>query len=149
MLPKIIQDIQINKKNTDNKKVKKELIFNFEKNDFELDNFKKPILSDEKNEKIKQWIKKQFRTYRNRFKIYIGDKNLFGMTYEKYIGQSPYLDLALSEIDREIREILSKHEDILEIREVKVEFENDDLNISFKVITNESNFIFAEVNKWT
>ena len=149
MLPKIIQDIQINKKNISDKKGKKELIFNFEKNDFELDNFKKPILSDEKNEKIKQWIKKQFRTYRNRFKIYIGDKNLFGMTYEKYIGQSPYLDLALSEIDREIREILSRHEDILEIREVKVEFENDDLNISFKVITSESNFVFKEVNKWT
>ena len=149
MLPKIIQDIQINKKNTSDKKGKKELIFNFEKNDFELDNFKIPTLSDEKNEKIKQWIKKQFRTYRNRFKIYIGDKNLFGMTYEKYIGQSPYLDLALSEIDREIREILSRHEDILEIREVKVEFENDDLNISFKVITSESNFVFKEVNKWT
>ena len=118
-------------------KPKKEVLFDFEKGDFILDEFKRSVTTTDKKEIIKQWLLKLFRTYRNRFKIYIGDREAFGLIWEEYIGQIPYIDLALSEIERDIKETVLIHRFILSLKNVKVEFEDDDLNVSFTVITDE------------
>lgn len=145
-LPEVISQVLSVRNDTEllkeaEEKIKKEVLFDFKKCDFILDEFKRPVTTTDKKEIIKQWLLKLFRTYRNRFKIYIGDRKAFGLIWEEYIGQSPYIDLALSEIERDIKETVLMHRFILSLKNIKVEFENDDLNVSFTVITDEADLI--------
>ena len=141
-LPEVISQVLSVRNDTEllkeaEEKTKKEVLFDFKRYDFILDEFKRPVTTTDKKEIIKQWLLKLFRTYRNRFKIYIGDRKAFGLIWEEYIGQSPYIDLALSEIERDIKETVLIHRFILSLQDVKVEFSNDNLDVSFKVNTNE------------
>ena len=141
-LPEVINQILSVRNDTEllkeaEEKPKKEVLFDYEKGDFVLDEFKRPVTTVDKKEIIKQWLLKLFRSYRNRFKIYIGDRKDFGLIWEEYIGQLPYIDLAISEIERDIKETVLMHRFILNLKNVKVEFEDDNLNVTFSVITDE------------
>ncbi len=114
----------------------KEYLWDFDRNDFILENGKFTIA--EGDEAIKLWICKMLRTKRYQYLIYSWN---YGQELDSLIGSKFSKDAAASEIKRHLEEALLVNPHIKGITQVIVDFTGDNLQIEFTVLTD-----YGEVN---
>lgn len=113
------------------KTVPKEYAWDFQKNDYILENGRIKIL--EGAEAIKVWIYKMLKTPRYRYLIYSWN---YGHELEKLIGQGYTSAIVQNEVKRLLEDALTLNSNIKGTADVSVIFEEDQLDISFTAITD-------------
>lgn len=119
------------------KKIKKNLLFDFDKNEFCLKDG--DIKKVEGKKSIEIWIEKILRTKKDRYKIY--ENKDYGMKIEDLlVGHNYTQSFVESEIKREITKALKKHPKIQSLSNFKITKDNPYLNIDFVVNLKDESF---------
>ncbi|HEX2924805.1 MAG TPA: DUF2634 domain-containing protein [Ruminiclostridium sp.] len=113
------------------KKVPREYAWDFDKNQFILENGRLKIL--EGAEALKVWICKMLKTQRYRFLIYTWN---YGSELERLIGAGYTSNTVQNEVKRLLEDALQVNDSIKGTKDVNVTFKGDNLDISFTVITD-------------
>lgn len=114
----------------------KEYAWDFEKNEFRLENGRLKIV--EGAEAVKVWIYKLLKTPRYRYLIYSWN---YGHELERLIGSGYSSGIVQNEVKRLLEDALLINASIKRTENVEVVFQGDKLNISFTAVTD-----FGEVN---
>lgn len=134
----IFPDTNIIDNNNNNiKKVFTEYAWDFENDDFILQNGR-PIKLEGK-EALKVWIYKALKTQKNRYLCYSN----FGQEYENLLGINYTPEIINAEVERYTKEALA-HEDILNVSDFNTAFTGSQLSIYFKVDTVYGNLEMEE-----
>jgi hypothetical protein len=133
IFPQTNINIEDNTQTTETKSLGKSFLFDFKKGDFVLRDGK--LVTVDGVEAIKIWIEKILRTEKFKFKIYeTGVENEYGVAIKDLLfGQKYPHSFVLTELRREVSEALSKHPEIKDIENFKIEREGTSVIISFKV----------------
>lgn len=116
-------------------------LFDFAQGDFTVRDGR--LVKIQNNEAIKFWISKILQTEKYRYLIYErADKNEYGVILEDLLIGRDYPPAFIeSELKREITAALLKHPQIRSLSDWKIEKNNPQLKISFKVnLINDSTF---------
>lgn len=126
-------------------KMGRSFLFDFEKEDFVLQDGKVVEIDDIKA--LEVWIEKIIRTEKFKFKIYdTVEKSQYGITImELIMGKKLPLNFMMAEIRREIIEALLTHPMIEGVGEFKLDRLKNILSISFKVILRDGRKVDKEV----
>lgn len=132
----------ISKKNIDNLI---DIEWNFDENKTVIKNGVPYDLID-KREIVKQWIKKCFMTSKNTYQTYIVNESTlpFGIPLKNYIGKNIKMNLIISEMKKEIKEMMLKFPYIAEVRDVVVIQIKDKLFIFYTVITTDNQQLIGD-----
>ncbi len=119
------------KEYVEQKRVLKEYAWDFEKNQFLLENGRMKIL--EGAEALKVWVCKMLKTQRYRYLIYSWN---YGSELEKLIGAGYASNTVQNEVKRLLEDALQVNSGIKGTKNVNVIYSGHKLDISFTVITD-------------
>lgn len=111
--------------------IPREYAWDFEKNEFILENGRIKIL--EGAEALKVWICKMLKTQRYRYLVYSWN---YGSELEELIGKGYASSAVQNEVKRLLEDALTVNSNIKGTSNVQVKFQGDDLDISFTAITD-------------
>lgn len=133
-------------KDSDNSKMGKSFLFDFEKGDFVLKDGR--LIETQDTQAIKMWIEKILRTEKFRFKVYEReDKREYGVTIKDLlVGQNLPGSFIEAEIKREVIETLIHHSKIQSISNLQIQRNDERLTIEFKVNLSGNSTFIQEVN---
>lgn len=150
MFPEILNvvlDVYKNEEITSKKNIDNliDIEWNFDKNKTVIKNGVPCDLID-KREIVKQWIKKCFMTSKNTYQTYIVNESPlpFGIPLKNYIGKNIKMNLIISEMKKEIKEMMLKFPYIAEVRDVVVIQIKDKIFIFYTVITTDNQQLIGD-----
>lgn len=150
MFPEILNvvlDVYKNEETTSKKNIDNliDIEWNFDENKTVIKNGVPCDLVD-KREIVKQWIKKCFMTSKNTYQTYIVNESAlpFGIPLKNYIGKNIKMNLIISEMKKEIKEMMLKFPYIAEVRDVVVIQIKDKLFIFYTVITTDNQQLIGD-----
>lgn len=112
-------------------KIPKEYAWDFDNNEFVLENGR--LKKVEGAEALKIWIYKMLKTQRYRFLIYSWN---YGSELEELVGKGYASNTVQNEVKRLLEDALSINTNIKGTKDVNITFSGDDLDISFTAITD-------------
>ena len=110
---------------------KTSFLFDFDKGDFQTIDGR--IVKLKELEAVKMWIEKGLRTERFQYRVY--DSGKYGVSLNDLVNGDYPLEFTRVEIEREIREALERHPDILSVHSFSFERGGRNLTCSFVVET--------------
>lgn len=143
----VILDVYKSEETTSKKNIDNliDIEWNFDENKTVIKNGVPADLIDKK-EIVKQWIKKCFMTSKNTYKTYIVNESVlpFGIPLKNYIGKNIKMNLIISEMRKEIKEMMLKFPYIKEVRDIVVIQIKDKLFIFYTVITTDNQQLIGD-----
>lgn len=109
-------------------------LFDFKKGDFITVDGK--VSTANGLDAVEVWIKKVLHTEKGKFKIYETDEaDVYGVTLKDFVTSGYTMDFIKMEMEREIKEALSKNTDISSVHSFEFEKKRRKLTCSFTVET--------------